>query len=164
MGSLLWAATAVAQPPPTLPNPRLNYLFPAGGQVGTTFDVTITGDDLDDARQLVFSHAGITAKLTMADPGLARPVPNPLYGTFQVRIAPDVPPGVYELRALGKFGLSNPRAFAVGTLPEIRETEPNNVPEAGQPGRTWNNDQWHMRRARTGLFQVLGQERTAGHH
>ena len=26
-----WTAAAVAQLPPTLPNPRLNWLFPAGG-------------------------------------------------------------------------------------------------------------------------------------
>ncbi len=84
LGSLVWAATAVAQLPPTLPNPRFNYLFPAGGQVGTTFDVTITGDDLDGAGQLFFSHAGITAKLTMADPGLGQSGPQPVYGTFRV--------------------------------------------------------------------------------
>jgi Bacterial pre-peptidase C-terminal domain len=131
--SVFWATTAVAQLPPTLPNPRLNYLFPAGGQVGTTFDVTITGDDLDDARQLIFNHTGITAKLTMADPGLGQTGPQPVHGSFQVKISSEIPPGVYELRALGKFGLSNPRAFAVGTLPEIRETEPNNLPKQANP-------------------------------
>jgi hypothetical protein len=127
------AASAVAQPPPTLPNPRLYYMFPAGGQVGTTFELTITGDDLDDASQLVFGHAGITAKLSIGEPGLGQTGPQPLYGTFKVTIAPDVLPGVYELRALGKFGLSNPRAFVAGSLPEIRETEPNNLPQQANP-------------------------------
>lgn len=133
LGAVVWAAPAKAQLPPTLPNPRLNWLFPAGGQVGTTFLVTVTGDDLDDAKKLFFSHPGITATLKMADPGLGQTGPQPVYGTFQVKIAADVPPGIYELRVLGKFGLSNPRAFVVGTQPEILETEPNNVPKQANP-------------------------------
>jgi hypothetical protein len=125
----LWAATASAQLPPTLPNPRLNYVFPAGGQVGTTFELKVTGDDLDDARELHFSHAGITATLQTAKPGLGQAGPQPVFGTFKVSIARDVPPGVFEVRARGKCGLSNPRAFAVGTLTEVTETEPNNLPK-----------------------------------
>lgn len=119
----------MAQLPPTLPNPRLNYSFPAGGQIGTTFELKITGDDLDDARELHFSHPGITARLSTANPGPGQTGPQPVYGTFKVSIAREVPPGVYEVRTLGKFGLSNPRAFAVGSLPEIMETEPNNLPK-----------------------------------
>jgi hypothetical protein len=129
LAGILCTATANAQLPPTLPNPRLNWLFPAGGQAGTTFQVTVTGDDLDDANKLLFSHSGITATLKTTDPGLGQTGPQPAYGAFQVKIAPDVPPGVYELRVLGKFGLSNPRAFVVGSLPEITETEPNNSPK-----------------------------------
>jgi hypothetical protein len=125
----VWATTAAAQLPPTFPNPRLNYLFPAGGQIGTTFELKITGDDLDEARQLCFSHAGITARLTTSDPGPGQTGPQPNYGTFRVSIARDVPPGVYEVRALTRCGLSNPRAFAVGSMPEITETEPNNSPK-----------------------------------
>src|SRR5262249_44399052 len=116
VGALVSGASAQAQLPPTLPNPRLNWLFPAGGQVGTAFEVKVTGDDLDDAGKLDCSHPGITATLTMAEPGLGQTGPQPVHGTFQVKIAADVPPGVYELRVQGKFGLSNPRAFVVGTL------------------------------------------------
>lgn len=122
-----WAATAMAQLPPTLPNPRLAWAFPAGGQVGTTFEVTLSGEDLVDARELLFNHPGITAKLKMADPGLGQTGPQPVYGTFHVTIAADVPQGVYELRVAGKFGLSNPRMFCVGVLKEVIETEPNNL-------------------------------------
>jgi hypothetical protein len=125
----LCAAPSSAQLPPTLPNPRLNWLFPAGGQVGKSFELTVGGDDLDGARELVFSHRGLAARLKMGPAGLGQTGPQPVHGTFIVSIAPEVPSGVYELRVLGKFGLSNPRAFAVGTLPEMRETEPNNVPK-----------------------------------
>jgi hypothetical protein len=111
----------------------LNWLFPAGGQAGTTVNLKITGDDLDEARQLVFSHKGISATRTTVEPGPGQTGPQPSADTFQVNIAADVPPGVHEVRVLGKFGLSNPRAFAVGNLPEIMETEPNNVPKQANP-------------------------------
>ena len=56
---LLWALPdAAAQ---QLPRARLTSVFPAGGQQGTTLDVTVAGGDLDGANQLVFSHAGIKA-------------------------------------------------------------------------------------------------------
>lgn len=87
-----------------LPVARLSHLFPAGGQAGTQVEVTAAGADLDEPQRLHFSHAGITAA--------------PKDGKFLVTIASNVPPGVHEARFAGRFGLSNPRAFAVGALPE----------------------------------------------
>ena len=56
---LLWAMPdAAAQ---QLPRARLTSIFPAGGQQGTTLDVTVAGGDLDGANALTFSHSGITA-------------------------------------------------------------------------------------------------------
>src|SRR5437867_3664777 len=48
------------QPPgPTLPTPRLLYVFPSGGQVGREVTITATGQDLDDAKELHFSFPGV---------------------------------------------------------------------------------------------------------
>src|SRR5271168_770580 len=57
---LVWAAEAQAQPQlgNQLPNPRLNTVYPPGGKIGTTFDVTFTGTDLDLPQALLFSHPG----------------------------------------------------------------------------------------------------------
>ena len=38
-----------------LPAPRLLTIVPMGGQAGTTFEVTITGENIDGANELVFS-------------------------------------------------------------------------------------------------------------
>ena len=44
--------------------PRLNSLFPAGGQLGTTVEIAIQGSDLDDAHTLIIEgDPGITAQL-----------------------------------------------------------------------------------------------------
>ncbi len=44
--------------------PRLNSLFPAGGQPGTTVEIAIQGSDLDEAREVIIEgESGITAQL-----------------------------------------------------------------------------------------------------
>jgi hypothetical protein len=82
-----------------LPSARLLTIFPAGGKAGSTVEVTVTGRDLDESKRIWASHPGISAVLKS---------PN----TFTVRIGADVPPGTYDLCVIGKFGVSNPRAFA----------------------------------------------------
>ena len=119
---LFMAHTALAQ----LPTARLNACFPAGGRQGSSVEVTLSGDDLDDAHRLYFNHAGITAAQVMLPVDEFHAQPRPADGRFTVSIAADVPPGMYELRAVGKYGASNPRFFAVDNKPEINETEPNN--------------------------------------
>lgn len=119
---LLAASSALAQ----LPATRLGAVFPAGGQPGQTLEVTIAGADLDDVDQLLFSHPGIKATRKMAEPGPFDKAPRPVPNQFVVQLAGNVPLGLHEVRAQGKYGVSNPRAFAVGDLPESIETEPNN--------------------------------------
>src|SRR6266699_1031189 len=118
--ALLLPLTALAQ----LPTTQLTSVFPPGGKQGTAVEVTIAGADTDDVEKLVFNHAGLkaapkTTAATSLEP--ARPVAN----QFIVTIASDVPPGIYEVRALGRFGLSNPRAFAVGLLNETTDAAGN---------------------------------------
>lgn len=112
-----------------LPVAKLSSINPVGAKVGSEVEVKINGGDLDDADQLLFSHPGITAAPKMEGPGdfskKARPVPN----TFTVRIAADVPPGLYEARAVGRFGMTNPRTFHVSSFDEISEESGNNSRE-----------------------------------
>jgi hypothetical protein len=129
---LLGTLSAQAQTQ-NLPGARLFSIFPAGGKQGATYDVTIAGADLDDVRQLNFSDPGITGTPKMGEPGLGQTGPQPLAGQFTVVIKPEVPAGIYEARAIGKYGISNPRAFVVGSQNELTETEPNNtLQQAGE--------------------------------
>jgi len=109
-----------------LPAAQLTEIHPAGGAAGSSFDVKIFGADLDGASRLEFSHPGISAQQKMAEPGPFDDGPQPVPRTFEVKIAPNVPLGLHEARAVGKYGASNPRAFLVGDVPEALETEPNN--------------------------------------
>lgn len=117
------ADSALAQ----LPAARLLEVFPAGANPGKSSDVTVHGVDLDDVEQLTFSHPGITAARKMAEPGPFDKGPQPVPNAFVVTVAGNVPIGVYEARVAGKYGLSNPRSFTIGDVPEILEVEPNNL-------------------------------------
>ena len=58
--SLLCASSAAMAQSVCLPAPRLLTTMPMGGQVGKTVEVTITGDNIEEAESLSFSSPGIT--------------------------------------------------------------------------------------------------------
>src|SRR5437667_1767474 len=106
-----------------LPVARLLTVFPPGGKIGSQFEVSLTGADLDEANQLHFSHPGITAKQKVGETnGL------PEANKFLVTIATNLAPGVYEARVVGRFGISNPRSFVVSDLPEAIAPTTNSSP------------------------------------
>jgi hypothetical protein len=150
---LVWVGDASAQPQlgNLLPNPRLSTVNPPGGKAGSTLEVTFSGTDLDLPEALLFSHPGIKAtaiqpEVPKEDPKKEDPKkddpknkqpdmkqkPGPQVAKFSVTIAPDVPVGNYDVRLVGKYGISNARSFAVGDLTEVMEKEPNNDVDQAQ--------------------------------
>jgi hypothetical protein len=83
-----------------LPAVRLDRLTPLGGAAGSTVDLEIVGADLDGVQSLLFDHPGLKATFVKDR-------------QFRLSIAADVPPGTYDVRLVGTFGVSNPRLFAV---------------------------------------------------
>ena len=106
-----------------LPVARLLTVFPPGGKVGSEFEISLAGVDLDEASQLHFSQSGITAK-----PKINETNGLPEINKFRVTISTNVAPGVYDLRVAGRFGISNPRSFVVGDRPETSAPVTNTVP------------------------------------
>jgi hypothetical protein len=53
-------------------------------------------------------------------------------GKLSIHVAQDAVPGIYWLRLFGSDGASTLKAFIVGTLPEIAESEPNDAPDKPQ--------------------------------
>ncbi len=126
------AALSISSAPANaqLPQTRLYVVSPAGAQVGSITEVTIArGDDLDEIDTLLFSHPGIFATPVMQETPTG---PQPVANKFRVAVAKDVPPGRYEVRAGGLFGVSNPRTFMIGRRAELQETEPNQTVEQAQ--------------------------------
>jgi hypothetical protein len=99
-------------------SPQMRSVRPQGGQRGTEIEVTLSGERLGDAREILFYQPGIaTTKLEVVDDAKVK-------ATLQ--IAPDAPLGLYDLRLRTATGLSELRSFSVGALKEIAEVEPNN--------------------------------------
>ena len=128
--TLFTAGLASAQPAaPLYEACRLNSIFPAGGQRGTTVSVDFFADGnfpgLAEAKDiLIDGPPGIRVK------ELKNLKPHELRATLE--IAPDAPPGRRCIRVLNEgSGLTNMAWFVVGSLPEVIESEPNN--EAAKP-------------------------------
>src|SRR5262249_19274425 len=115
-------------------------LTPPGGKAGSTIEVTISGADVEEPLGLLFSHPGLKAELVVpTEPPMPMPMPmpeatkkrRPAMGTpgvtrFRVTIPADVPVGIHDLRLVGRWGVSTPRAFVVSDQTEVLEKEPNN--------------------------------------
>ena len=110
--------TVVVQALGELPTARMTAIFPMGCQIGDEVEVQIHGADLDGAVGLRFSNPGISAEVTNAGER-----------KFKVRVAGDVPVGVYEVRFTGALGLTNPRPFVVSSLAEVRSPAGNTTRE-----------------------------------
>lgn len=103
-----------------LPAPRLDILFPVGLSAGAEVEVTLVGPDLEGCETLLLGHPGLTAKFVKEK-------------TFQVTAAADVPVGTYDVYAVGRFGVSNPRVLQITHgLTDVAEVEPNNTLAAPQ--------------------------------
>ncbi len=107
--------------PGELPSPRLDRITPLGAGAGSSVLVEIAGNDLEEGKTLLFDHPGLKAELIKDR-------------QFRVTVAADVPPGTYDVRVSGKFGISSPRLFAVSHgLAEVAEKEPNDDLASAQP-------------------------------
>lgn len=92
--------------------PKLEALFPAGGQAGSSFVMSASGKLEADAR------------LWTSAPGIHF-VPNGKKREWQVTLAADAPLGMHLVHCANADGASEPRWFSVGSLPELAEVEPN---------------------------------------
>lgn len=104
-----------------LPSPRLDRVFPPGAAAGSTVVVEISGTDLDAVTELRFDHPGIMASHAQES-------------KFHVTVAANVPAGTYDVRAVGRFGVSSPRLFAVSRdVAEVEKKRGNDERANAQP-------------------------------
>lgn len=119
--TVLFAAVAglAARPAPAAP-PTVDRIFPPGGRRGTTVSVKITGK-LDAGTKAWCSRKRVKLALDSKS------------RTLKLAIPKDTQPGVCWLRLYNAQGPSPPRAFVIGTLPEVIEKEPNDRLKQSQP-------------------------------
>ena len=132
VGSIAAAQTA----PPTL-----QKVSPTGAQRGTRVTVTVEGTNIGGATRFIFSEPGFSTTITavkevpIEKPVMAKGVVRtdaPIEDrakkyevTADVTIAPNVPHAVHAFRVETPLGVSNLLRFAVSSLRETAEQEPN---------------------------------------
>lgn len=114
------------------------YLFPAGGQVGTTVEIEAGGLNINKATKVVFNHPGIKGKVEpvvesassrrkrrrlndQSSPQLADRV------KIFITIDKNVPCGLYDLRLQSPKGLSNKLPFEVSSYPNVLEKKQSSM-------------------------------------
>src|SRR5271155_3930870 len=114
----------LASPQAVAATPSLGAIRPVGGQRGTEMEITLSGARLGDAREIIYYQPGLTTL------GLKKLDDNNVRA--KIKIAPDCPLGLHDLRVRTATGISELRTFSVGALKEINEVEPNNDFKAPQ--------------------------------
>lgn len=130
-------STAAAQTAP----PTLQKVSPTGAQRGTRLRVTVEGTNIGGATRFIFSEPGFSTTITgvkevpIEKPVMAKGVVRtdaPIEDgakkyevTADVTIAPNVPHAVHAFRVETPLGVSNLLRFAVSSLVETAEREPN---------------------------------------
>jgi len=118
-----------------LPAPRLLTVFPMGVQAGTSIEVTIAGDNIDEDPKLVFSTPKLSAEPKRDEKG------GVVKNQFVVQAAADAPQGLHEARLLTRLGISSARCFSVGGLHEVTRIKPNTTADTAlelAPGTVCN--------------------------
>lgn len=116
----------------------MGYLYPAGGEVGTTVEIEAGGLNINRATKVLFSHPGIKGVVEpikesasakrkrrrlndQSSPQLADRV------KIRITIGKDVPCGLYDLRLQGPKGVSNMLPFEVASFPNFRESKKSSL-------------------------------------
>ena len=112
----------------------MGYLYPAGGQVGTTVEIEAGGLNINKAVKVLFSHPDIKGEIEpikesatskrrrrrlndQSSPQLADKV------KIKITIGGNVPCGLYDLRLQGPKGVSNMLPFEVSSYPNFLENK-----------------------------------------
>lgn len=104
-------------------DPQFSEMIPNGLRRGTEVDVELKGSRLADAQEAILYAPGVTVKSWEASEERVK---------AKLAIAADCQLGLHAIRVRAATGISNLRLFSVGALPQVEETEPNNLFTAPQ--------------------------------
>ncbi len=96
----------------TFPTPALTSITPLGAKSGATVELTLRGTDLDAPIAILLNERSI-------------PVKSPKPNVVSLALPADLKPVLYDLRFVGRYGVSNPRVFEISTLDTIESPGTN---------------------------------------
>ncbi|MGV3662681.1 MAG: hypothetical protein ACO1TE_21030 [Prosthecobacter sp.] len=102
--SVLFTFLVPAYPQATFPSPTLTSILPLGGKPGTSIQLTLRGGELDDPKAILLNERSI-------------PITSAKGKVMDISLPADLKPARYDLRFVGRYGVSNPRVFEVSPHP-----------------------------------------------
>lgn len=112
---LAFAVSAFSQA--TFPSPTLTSISPLGAKPNSTLELTLRGTDLDGPQAIMIGDRLIGIKSTTK---------------VSVPLPADLPVGIHDLRFVGRYGVSNPRAFEISKLDSVESPGTNTKPDKAQ--------------------------------
>jgi len=123
--TLALLAFTIVTPTAMAVSPAIRVISPVGAQRGTEVRVTLTGQRLTDAKELLFYQPGIrVTKMEVDKDGRVMAT---------LKIVPDASLGLHDFRLRTATGVSPLKTFSVGVLKDVAEIEPNNEFANPQP-------------------------------
>ncbi|HEY2341654.1 MAG TPA: hypothetical protein VGH90_01435 [Chthoniobacteraceae bacterium] len=121
----VWALLALALPA-FAGSPRVNHLYPSGGQRGAEIEVTCSGSNLEDAKDLLFDTPGFEIAPGAAEKNKFK---------VKIKVGSEVQLGEHTFRVITGTGVSDLRLFYVSPFPMVEEApeKPDDSPDKDQP-------------------------------
>lgn len=116
--SFYLALTAAALCQITVPSPVLTSISPLGAKPGTQIKITLRGTDLDAPLAILLGNHRLPISTTQQ---------------AHLTLPNDLTPGLYDLRFLGRWGISNSRVFEIAPRTSIPSSGTNTQRDSAQP-------------------------------
>jgi hypothetical protein len=94
-------------------------VMPMGAAAGSTVEVAVTGENIDEDSQLFFSNPKLSAQPKLEPSGAV------VKNKFVVTVPQDAQEGVYDARLMTRLGVSAARCFSVSRKAEVTRLKPN---------------------------------------
>ena len=109
---ILVASAASVFSQATFPTPALTGIAPLGSKASATVELTLRGTDLDAPIAILLNERSI-------------PVKSPKPNVVSLALPADLKSALYDLRFVGRYGVSNPRVFEISTLDTVESPGTN---------------------------------------
>ncbi|MEI6421311.1 MAG: hypothetical protein WCP55_03775, partial [Lentisphaerota bacterium] len=125
--------------------PRIGFVFPAGGQQGTSIEIKVGGENIYGATSANISGQGANVEIIDSQEPVNEKEKNKNRQKkknqtvideiikLKVTFSQDAEPGNRELRVITPDGVSNRLVFQISQIKEINETEPNDKRDKAVP-------------------------------
>lgn len=124
-------------------NPVLTSIQPKSAQRGQEIEVTLSGTDLEGAREILLNRDEIQAQIVSWEQrhgtvqfngeGIRAHLPGGQQIMVRLTLPATASPDALQLRVQTPHGVSNPVSFYVDDLPQMVETEPNDSAGEANP-------------------------------